>query len=44
MPFDNSKNKSSHKTSEQYCNNEPPAPIYIGSTNIAFETEVLYQS
>ena len=39
-PFDNSKNKSSHKTSKQYCNNEPS--IYIGSTKITFETEVRY--
>ena len=39
-PFDNSKNKSSHKNSEQYCNNEPS--IYIGSTKITFENEVRY--
>ena len=39
-PFDNSKNKSSHKNSKQYCNNEPS--IYIGSTKITFETEVRY--
>ena len=39
-PFDNSKNKSSHKNSQQYCNNEPS--IYIGSTKITFETEVRY--
>ena len=39
-PFDNSKNKSTHKNSKQYCNNEPS--IYIGSTRITFETEVRY--
>ena len=39
-PFDNSKNKSSHKNSKQYCNNEPS--IYLGSTKITFETEARY--